>query len=407
MKCTLGLSMIAAAVMASAPLYLSSELSAKSYQQDEPTPVVFKSPTVRVLLEHKSKGSLIEVSGRYLVVDPKTNKRLTSGVFGKRSAAKPGEEGLSWGEGFPGVFQFKIVPRATDKIFWVDGIQYKGVLYVYQIGESISLVNELEIEDYVAAIADANCEESTHQEAINAIAICARSDACYHARSKPQAFWHIFAKEVGFRGIGGVTEASKGYIAANLTRGLYLIGPNADSPERLSGLFLSRWTQHSAGHTISYNHLNPEKQERGDFSVACSQAKADRERTQWQATFSKQDLEKLFELPSGSLSDISVVREPISQKVTAIKLKAGDELKTISYFKAVQALGDHKLQSSEFNVLQTQSGQFQFMGYGVGSGVGLCIYSADKMAENGQLAPQILEQFFPGSKVEMINPDTK
>lgn len=376
-----------------------ASLTAAPSSYETPMPVVFNQPTVKVLLEHKSKGAVLEVPGRYVVVDPKTGKRLTSGIFGSRFAVRPSEDGIRWSESYEGVYQMQLIPRRGDRTFWIDGVQYTGTLYVYQIGNTLSLVNEVPVEDYVAAVVESNCDENVHTEAARAVAICARTDAWYHHEHAPSSFWHVYAQEVGYKGVGGLTEDSRGTLASQATRGLYVTNAQFSSDK---GIFSSRWTKHSAGHTVSYNQLNPERQEAGSFSVESQTARLDRQRTQWQSILTQNQLEKAFELPAGSLRGLSLARDPQTQKVIAVNIETAGENKNVSYFRFVQALGHEAVKSSDFSIKSLGNQQFQLIGYGLGDGVGLCLYSADKMAEDGQKAPEILQTFFPGSSVARL-----
>ena len=61
---------------------------------------------------------------------------------------------------------------------------------------------------------------------------------------------------------------------------------------------------------------------------------------------------------------------------------------------------DH-LKSNLFNV-SIKGNIAVFEGYGIGQGVGLCLYSAKQMAERGDNAVEILAQFFPGMILEKM-----
>lgn len=397
MRRTTIFSLAMAGLMLAAPSGAAS-LMAEPFHE-APMPVVFNQPTIKVLLEHRSKGAVLEVPGRYLVTDPKTGKRLTSGLLGKRFAVRPGEDGILWSEEYSGIYQLELIPRRADRTFWIDGVQYTGTLYIYQIGNTLSLVNEVPIEDYVAAVVEACCDESVHTEAARAVAICARTDAWYHRQHAPSSFWNVYAPEVGFKGVGGLTEDSKGALASKATKGLYVTHPQFASDK---GIFSSRWTQHSAGVTVSYNQLNPERHESGNFSVQLQSARMDRDRTEWHSIVTQAQVEKAFDLAAGSLKGLSLAKDPQTQKVIAINIETTTDNRNVSYFRFAQALGADVVKSSDFSIKAQGSQHFQLTGFGRGDGVGLCLYTADKMAEEGQRAPSILQVFFPGSSVEQL-----
>ena len=57
-------------------------------------------------------------------------------------------------------------------------------------------------------------------------------------------------------------------------------------------------------------------------------------------------------------------------------------------------MGEGNLVSNDFKV-KINKDKILFEGYGKGDGVGLCLFSAAKLAKSGELAPKILAQFFP------------
>jgi SpoIID/LytB domain protein len=44
-----------------------------------------------------------------------------------------------------------------------------------------------------------------------------------------------------------------------------------------------------------------------------------------------------------------------------------------------------------------------FNGYGKGLGVGLCLYSASAMAQNGEMADKILAKFYPQTELANLS----
>jgi SpoIID/LytB domain protein len=67
-----------------------------------------------------------------------------------------------------------------------------------------------------------------------------------------------------------------------------------------------------------------------------------------------------------------------------------------------ELLGEKDLKSTEFSV-QYSDNVFSFVGYGEGPGTGLCLYSAQEMAKRGKNAAQILDMFFPESRITFMD----
>lgn len=168
------------------------------------------APTIKVLIMHDQPKALLEVKGKYQVYDPHTMKHLTNRVLGKKQYLEPLNSGIRWGEEFPGVHQILIVPDERSTITTVDGKSYMGSLYVYDIGGSVSIVNELPLEDYLMAILTPAYSQELPAEALAAIAIAARTNAYFASLNLKNNFWAVDARKVGFQGI---TEIRSGPVA--------------------------------------------------------------------------------------------------------------------------------------------------------------------------------------------------
>src|SRR2546425_13305003 len=63
-----------------------------------------------------------------------------------------------------------------------------------------------------------------------------------------------------------------------------------------------------------------------------------------------------------------------------------------------RTLGWNVLKSTAFDLQRTGSG-FRALGHGLGHGVGLCVTGSARLAEHGATAEEILEHYFPGTRI--------
>lgn len=158
---------------------------------------------VSILILHDQPGALLEVKGgKYRIYDPYTNALIDTRFIGKRKYIQPMADGLKWGEEFPSTRQIKIVPDNDTVTTLIDGIEYPGTIYVYDIGGSVSIVNELTMEEYLLAVLGPQFKEPLTDEALAAVAIVARTNALYQIQKSRSPFWNIDAKAVAYEGLG-------------------------------------------------------------------------------------------------------------------------------------------------------------------------------------------------------------
>lgn len=112
-----------------------------------------------------------------------------------------------------------------------------------------------------------------------------------------------------------------------------------------------------------------------------------------------------------NLLDVSQVKgielfvDQPSRKVYGLRVKDGQSSQDFDFFSLQQALGANHILSSDFTVA-LKDDSVTFTGYGRGHGVGLCLYSASALAQNGENALKILSKFFPETYLYNLNANT-
>jgi stage II sporulation protein D len=173
-------------------------------------------PSIRVLLLHDVEEAKLEVQGKYSLFDPYTDTHLSRRFSGKCRVIQALGDGLKWGEAFPGLYQIKIKPEDRSTVALVNDRTYNGLLYIYDIGGTISIVNQIPIEDYVLSVLTAYQNQHLEPETLAAIAIAARTNAYFQTDNPKNTYWAIDAEKVGYRGLVHLSSAVEN--AVKLTR---------------------------------------------------------------------------------------------------------------------------------------------------------------------------------------------
>ena len=350
-----------------------------------------KPATIKVLLEKESDGVLLEARGSYTIFNPENGKKVSSGSRGKRFYLYPHEEGIKWGENYLGIFQLQINPTSANTTFLLDGVQYRGAIEVYNVEGKLCVINEVDVESFVkSTLTEELNGEFFPPNVMDSIAIIARTDAYYKALMNYDAFWHVTANECNYHGSGLTLQNLDVDKGVDNTR--YLVMTYEGQP------FPGSWTEHSGGKTASYSNIfRKNTSTPGGVDVPFAQkTKSD---TQWSLTVDTQELAKVVK--TNRVTGIDLFVDHFSGRVYAARLHDGMHQEDVDYMKLQKALGVDNLKSNLFNV-SIKGNIAVFEGYGVGPGVGLCLYSAKQMAERGDDAPEILAEFFPGITVEKM-----
>jgi stage II sporulation protein D len=343
---------------------------------------------IQILLEKDATEALLEVKGPYYIFNPHDGHRVASGLLGKRFLIRELETGLKWGEEFPGIHQIYIKPRSAETSIFINGIQYSGAVAIYGVSGQINIVNDIDVEAYVKSQLTSQFQTPFEPEVMSAIAILSRTDAYFQATRGSESFWHVDAKEVGYQGSALIVSNSPAEKAADSTRHLILV--HSENGKNLP--FATKWTENSAGKTAPYASIFRKEGFAPEKGVEAPHAALARQDSKWSYQIGKKTLSHLLEVTQ--IKAIETFVDAPSNKVYGVRIKDGSGTHDVDFLTLQEKLGKNHLQSSDFTV-SLKDDAIVFNGFGKGHGVGLCLYSATALAQNGENAVKILSKFFP------------
>lgn len=352
---------------------------------------------IKVLLKKDIEAANLEVRGSYKIYDPRTGDKVAKGFMNKQYLLRPTLDGLAWGEQFPGVYQLALVPTSDDTTVLVDGIQYSGDLYVYQIGNTLSLVNVIDIEDFVKAMLNPNVNAKLHPEVLASLAIVARTQAYFYSTKNEGAFWHLDAQKIGYQGACVCSRANGVDQAVDLTHHLVMKSHKHGNGE---SFFDATFTENCAGKTAPYHVIFRKEGFSAHKGVTSPLAQATRAEYSWGFTLSKETLCERLGLED--FKSYELLKDPTSGKSYGMRFISDETTKSLNFFDLQSSLGDSYLKSSDF-IVEDLGESVRFSGFGLGAGTGLCLYSAQEMAARNKNAADILEAFFPEMKITYMD----
>jgi SpoIID/LytB domain protein len=355
--------------------------------------------TIKILLSSNNDKVDVEIKGAYRVIDPYTGELLTSGSFGRDYPIEPINNsrkvgGLKWGEEFPGIYQIAIMPDDRFATTLVNGIQYRGTILIYQVNEKINVVNEIDMDDFCKSMLSTHLGKDLSDEALAAVAISARTTAYYYLLANRNAYWHLAANEVDYQGFALTRPQHEVDQAVEKTADLVMVYPEA--PENT---FSALWTENCAGKTVPFHLIFRREGFDPTKGVQSPYASLARKAAAWKFSVDKSELSRIAGMDS--ITGINLYADNQSGKVYAVRFCSGSNNKDMSFFDLQKELGSYKLRSNDFTV-QVAQNSVSFSGFGEGHGVGLCLYSAEMMAQKGHGATEILNAFFPGAMIKKV-----
>jgi stage II sporulation protein D len=343
---------------------------------------------IKVLLEKDVANALLEIKGAYQVIDPYDNTRIGSGFLGKRFLVRPTNVGLKWGEEFVDIHQIHIIPKNRESVL-VNGIQYDGSVFIYKIGNKVSIINEIAIDDYLKSTLTRSFSHHLEKEVMAAIAIAARTTTYYHIDKNKDVYWHISANKYGYNGSALILKDSAIVSSIDATTNMIMLNAN----EGINQPFIAYWNENSGGKTAAFHSIYRKDSSAPKRGIVSDHANLDREDSKWVSTFTKHQLSNLLKI--GSIAKVELFFDSNSSKAYGVRVTDLNNQNHDYDFKSFRRmLSKRKILSNDLSVT-LENDYVKFVGFGKGLGVGLCLYSASAMAQNGEMAIRILSKFYP------------
>ncbi len=358
--------------------------SGRSYAQTE--------RVIRVAIIQDAASLSLKVSGPCQIIEPGTGRVLLRQRNIQTTVTAYNEGIVFAGKSFK---EGKITVQTDEPgVIIINGRRFRGDIELMRKDNSrLSAINHIGLEDYIRGIL---YHESSHywpQEALKAQAIVCRTYAVYQMQESRAKDYDV-TSDIYSQVYGGKTsERYRTSAAVDATRGEVLTYKGKSFP--------SYYHATCAGHTedaaLLWNiDITPLK------GVPCGFCK-NSPHFNWHAvltgTLVKAALTKAGYALSGDIGDIKILGRDASGRITKLRILSGAKETVIEAKDLRNILGPNLIRSTNF-IVHVISRDVVFEGFGWGHGVGLCQWGAYFMAKEGRSYKQILEYYYPGSRVE-------
>ena len=272
----------------------------------------------------------------------------------------------------------------------LNGREYAGGFELLRIGDGVTLVNELPLEDYLAGVLRAEAGDRWPVEALRAQAVAARTYAAYQRQLNLAKPYHIVASTAHQQFAGRVPVTSAAWEAVRETTGQILLWEG--------DLFPAFYHTESGGFTedprtvFAARNMPPLAPVRCPFSTGSPHF-------YWSLDLRLAELSEVLrrnEVTVGTVTAIDVSERTPSLRATVVTVRGSHGVARLRGNDFRRMVGYDALKSTLFAVA-IDGDVAHFSGRGYGHGVGLCQWGAKGMAEQGYRAKQILEFYYPGA----------
>lgn len=349
---------------------------------------------IRVMVTDNANELNLSIKGPYEIRTLETEELLEVGKTFFNIRVRPFSYGIDFGKKKFKIYAIHIIPQRQPAIYLGKRL-YKGSLQIIKTEEGLlRAINIINLEDYLKGVLFHEVSHRWPMAAIKAQAIASRTFALYQAQQNRRQYYHLRA-DVSSQVYGGVyAERYRTNRAVGATKAEVLVWKG-----RLLPAFFHATC---GGHTEYASRLwkvnaKPLKE------VRCAYCK-NSPYFFWKHDIALTVIEKRLNEAGYHISGISLIKikgRDSSGRVTQLILKGKGEKIRISAKDFRHILGSRIIKSTNFTIAIIGKNAY-FEGKGWGHGVGLCQWGAFSMAKKGKDAQQILNFYYPGSRIVTI-----
>ena len=299
----------------------------------------------------------------------------------------------------------RLIPLKDDAIFEIVSpkvrcAKYRGTLEISG-GKSLSIINELPLEDYVRGVIPVEVPASFQPEAQKGLAIAIRTYALKSLdRHKSSGF--NMCDSTHCQGFAGASRDAK-WVDKLIddTRGQILV--YKDQP--IYAVYSSDCggvTQNNedAGFGAAFPYLRSvadrKDQDSEDYCKGCPFHI-------WTKTFKPEELDKAFSKNVGKFQSMEFSEFDCSGRVKMVVIKGEDGEYKLTGGKFRELFGESVIKSTLMTLTVSDEAEYVINGKGFGHGVGLCAFGANGMAKAGKTCEEILKHYYAGAEIKAIS----
>lgn len=338
---------------------------------------------LRVVLKENVKQVAVGSSTKAVIRDATGNALgEVEGMSGFRAESGEGEVRLGQWQGR----QLEIDPKGEGYV-WIGDRWYRGETQLIHDGSDLTVINQVNVEDYLYSVVGGEMVASWPLEALKAQAVAARSYALHKQEGAQNRLYDVKSTTASQVYKGIKSETPRTVEAVNTTQGEVLTYGGRP--------ILAVFHSSSGGHTENVEDI-------WSRPLPYLRGVADYDQTapvyQWEKILSNREMGRRL----GNLGTIhSLIPEQTTPQGRIVKLKVvGDRAtQTISGKQFRKALD---LRSTLFQVNATRQG-FVISGRGFGHGVGLSQWGAYYLAQQGANYRQILGHYYQNVELALLD----
>ncbi len=335
--------------------------------------------SVRVLLFKDIKGLTIERAGRTFVIGRADGS--AGALVNKRPRRLP--------------LEFR-APRG--EFIYIDRRPYRGVLRLYASpGGGLMVVDELDMEEYLAGIINYEISSAWPVEAVKAQAVAARTYVLYRMERAGPGPYDIEGSTAGqvYRGAASEDEAATRAVRACSGEALFFDGHPA----------LTVFHSNAGGHTDAADDIWSGGESYPYLKSVKSPYDRASPRYRWDFAVPAPMLGRVLRAEGYEIGDpVEAAVEDHTPGGRIRKLRIRDRRGRSAELRGEdirRIIGYSIMRSSVFTVRASQ-GLFIFTGRGSGHGVGMSQWGARGMAGAGYSYREILRHYYPGTRLKKV-----
>jgi stage II sporulation protein D len=268
----------------------------------------------------------------------------------------------------------------------VMGTHYTGNIDVWKGDNSLYLINELPIEDYVKDVVAVEVRPDWEMEALKAQAVISRTYAVYQKIMNGDSIYHIASSVLDQVYKGNNPDVRVAY-AVEETSGEILTFDNkpVETFYHSTSCGMTENPEEVFGKSYPYLKSVESNCEISPYST-------------WERRIQLIEIENALNL--SGIKEISIKSYTSTNRVKQLEIIDNSGITTINATDFRKAFGWSRIPSTNFNISR-DGDSIIFEGKGYGHGVGLCQWCALQMARDGKNYKEILSFFYPGTTIKL------